>query len=415
MRSIKKSRLAKFGAAAVASVLILTGCSGNKLGEEGESDGTFKVFFTADMSGATATFNRGLLSGIKAAIGEINENGGVAGREIELVEHNDQNDPTTAVSALQKEINSGNRPDLVYPGGSSAVTLSLLPITSKEKILSLGATVATEVNDPDKYPYHFGTAEPGQAYVPAFIKIAQEQGYKKVAMIYANTPTGQAAEKYYREAIEAEGMELQAVGYDNTALDMTPQLAQLKSGNPDALVLDGYGTPVQYVVRSRAGMNWDIPTFTDQTASTFPFVAQFSDEELTGLKVVQANWTVREDVVPEEMKKFVETVKQHPEADTLDKTGVRLSAVAAATVQLVAWAAEHNGGKTDADSITNTLENDLPEKGGDATPWVTDSKGENYFRFSGDDHFPTPLPGTYLYIDPGMYDEDGLYIPGMRP
>src|SRR5699024_4959152 len=174
------------------------------------------------MTGATSTLNRGLLSGIKVAVDQANAAGGIGGREVELIENNDQNDPTSAVSALQEQINSGNKPDLVYPGGSSAVSLSLLPITTREEILTIGATVASQLNDPESFPYHFGTAELTNAYVPPFGQIAAEQGFEKIAMIFANTPTGQAAEAAYREDLEAAGMEFVSVGYQPDALDMTP-------------------------------------------------------------------------------------------------------------------------------------------------------------------------------------------------
>lgn len=394
--------------------LALAGCGGQRLGEDSSSDGPFRVFFTADMTGSTSTLNRGLLAGMKVAIEDANASGGIGGRQVELIENNDQNDPTRAVSALQEQINSGNKPDLVYPGGSSAVSLSLLPITTREKILSMGATVAPQLNDPEAFPYHFGTAEQTSAYPPSFGAIAKDRDFKKVAMIFANNPTGQSAEAVYREELEDAGLELVSVGYQPDSLDMTPQLEQLRSQNPDALIFEGYGTPVQYLMRSRSGMRWDIPSFSTQTSSTYPFVNDFSEEELEAVRVVQSNWTVNEGETPDEMAEFINKVKAIPEGDHLPETGVRLPAVAAATVQLAAWAVEKNGGKSDTASIVETLYSDLPEEGGDATPWVTDSKGPNVYRFSEETHFPVSPPEIFLYIEPGMYDDGGMYVPGKR-
>lgn len=401
-------------AGALVLPLVLAGCGGQQLGEESSTDGPFRVFFTADMTGATSTLNRALLSGIKVAVDDANANGGIGGREVELIQNNDQNDPTSAVSALQEQINSGNKPDLVYPGGSSAVSLSLLPITTREEILTIGATVASQLNDPETFPYHFGTAELTKAYVPPFVRIAEEQGFGKVAMIFSNNPTGQAAEAAYRKDLEAAGLEFVSVGYQPDALDMTPQLEQLRSQNPDALVFEGYGTPVQYLMRSRSGMRWNIPSFSTQTSSTYPFVDNFSEEELEEVRVIQSNWTVNQGETPEEMVEFIEKVKATPEGDTLPKTGVRLPAVSAATLQLAAWAVEQNGGKTDVAPIIETFYESLPEEGGDATPWVTDSKGPNAYRYTKDNHFPFSPPEIFLYIEPGMYDETGMYVPGKR-
>ncbi|GLB63407.1 hypothetical protein NCCP2495_12850 [Dietzia sp. NCCP-2495] len=406
--------VSKVLAGALALPLVLAGCGGQQLGEESSSDGPFRVFFTADMTGATSTLNRALLSGIKVAVDDANAAGGIGGREVVLVENNDQNDPTSAVSALQEQINSGNKPDLVYPGGSSAVSLSLLPITTREEILTIGATVASQLNDPEKFPYHFGTAELTDAYVPPFVQIAEERDFTKVAMIFSNNPTGQAAEAAYREEVEGAGLEFVSVGYQPDALDMTPQLEQLRSQNPDALIFEGYGTPVQYLMRSRSGMRWDIPSFSTQTSSTYPFVNDFSEEELEAVRVIQSNWTVNEGETPAEMASFIDKVKEMPEGDTLHQTGVRLPAVSAAAVQLTAWAVEQNGGATDTESIVDTFYNDLPEEGGDATPWVTDSKGPNPYHYSEETHFPFSPPEIFLYIEPGMYDDGGMYVPGKR-
>ncbi|KAA0918447.1 ABC transporter substrate-binding protein [Dietzia sp. ANT_WB102] len=404
----------KLLAGALALPLVLAGCGGQQLGEEASSDGPYRVFFTADMTGATATLSRALLSGMKVAVDDVNAAGGIGGRQVELIENNDQNDPTSAVSALQELINSGRKPDLVYPGGSSAVSLSLLPITTREEILTIGGTVASQLNDPESFPYHFGTAELTDAYVPPFTMIAEERGFEKVAMIFSNNPTGQAAEVAYREEITAAGLEFVSVGYQPDALDMTPQLEQLRSQNPDALIFEGYGTPVQYLMRSRSGMRWDVPSFSTQTSSTYPFVDDFSAAELEQVRVIQSNWTVDEGETPAEMVEFIDKVKALPEGDTLSKTGVRLPAVSAATFQLTAWAAEKNGGKTDTASIIDTFYNDLPEEGGDATPWVTDSKGPNPYRFTEENHFPLSPPEIFLYIEPGMYDAGGMYVPGKR-
>lgn len=404
----------KLVAGLLAAPLVLSACGGQQLGEESSSDGPYRVFFTADMTGPTSTLNRGLLAGIKVAVEEANEDGGIGGRQIELVENNDQNDPTSAVSALQEQISSGNKPDLVYPGGSSAVSLSLLPITTREEILTIGATVAAQLNDPDKYPYHFATAEPTGAYVPPFIDLAKERGYEKIAMIFSNDPTGQATEATYREQIEGAGIEFTSVGYQTDALDVTPQLEQLRSQRPDALVFEGYGTSVQYLIRSRSGMNWDIPSYSTQLSSTYPFVANFSPEDLDGIQVVQSNWTVNEGDTPAETDEFIDRVKEIPEGDSVADTGIRLPAVAAAAIQLAKWAADNGDDDTSTKAMVETLYSKLPDEGAENTPWVTDSKGANPYKYSAENHFPSSPSESFLYIDPGMYDEDGMYVPGRR-
>lgn len=399
-----------------ATAMALVGCSDTRLGEEAatSSDGPYRIFFTADMSGPTSSVSRSVLAGVKAATEQVNESGGISGRQVELIENNDQNDPTMAVSALQEQINSGNRPDMVYPGGSSAVSLSLLPITTREEIFSAGATQSDLLNNPEEFPYHFGTTEPMSTYVDALVNELQDKGHQKVAMAFSNDPTGQASESVYREVIEEAGLDFTSVGYPTDALNMTPQLEQLRANDPDALVFEGYGTPVQYVMQSLTGMRWDVPAYGTATSSAFPLVDHFSPEQLANVLVVQENWAIDDGEVAEEMTAFAERAIATSEGSVVADIGIRTPAVAGATVQLAQWAAEKTDGDTSAKAMAEALTSGIPEDGGEATPWVTDAKGPNPYRYTATNHFPTGSPEVPQFIKPGTYDELGLYVPGAQ-
>lgn len=413
---MKTTRLLPLVAGIAATALALTGCSDTRLGDDAatSTDGPYRIFFTADMSGPTSSASRAVLAGVKAATEQVNEAGGIGGREVELIENNDQNDPTMAVSALQEQINSGNRPDMVYPGGSSAVSLSLLPITTREEIFSAGATQSDLLNDPEKFPYHFGTTEPLKTYVQALVNELEEKDHQKVAMAFSNDPTGQASESVYREVIEEAGLEFTSVGYPTDALNMTPQLEQLRATDPDALVFEGYGTPVQYLIQSLTGMRWEIPAYGTATSSTFPLVDHFSPEQLASVLVVQENWAVNDGEVAEEMQVFAERSINTPEGSVIAETGIRTPAVAGATMQLARWAAEESDGDTSAQAMADALTSGIPEDGGDATPWVTDAMGPNPYRYTATNHFPAGSPEVPLFVKPGTYDELGLYVPGAQ-
>lgn len=93
-------------------------------------------------------------------------------------------------------------------------------------------------------------------------------------------------------------------------------------------------------------------------------------------------------------------------------TGIRTPAVAGATVQLARWAAEQTDGDTSAQAMAAALTSGIAEDGGDATPWVTDAKGPNPYRYTATNHFPTGSPDVPLFISPGTYNERGFYVPG---
>jgi len=54
---------------------------------------------------------------------------------------------------------------------------------------------------------------------------------------------------------------------------VTSQLQQLQATKPQALFMQGFGSPVGVILSSRAKLGWTIPTIGDLTASTTPLIS----------------------------------------------------------------------------------------------------------------------------------------------
>lgn len=410
-----KPRSMKRGCAAVltavTAVASLAACGGSNSSKD-ESSSPFKVYVSIDLSGATKTYSVPIVDGLEIMAADINKAGGIQGRKVEIDTADDQNNPTKAVSLLQKRMSSGDKPDLVYAGGSSSVTLSLLPVLSRNKILSMSGTVSNVLNDPAKYPYHFSVSPPGSAYAPAQADEAVAKGFKKVAMLFSNDATGQSTLELYQEAFKKAGIELVSAGYDATALDMTSQLQQLKSKNPDALVINGYGTAALYAFRGRAQLGWNIPTYGDQLSSSFPLVKNLKASELENVKIVTSSTAVVGGNQSELVPAFVEEIKAGKNAASLQVTGYGLFSVGHDILALVNFAADQ-AKSTKTEDVTNALQN-LKVAG--TVPWLASGKGGDavLFEYSKTNHFPTAGPGLIVFVAPGSYNADGLYEPGKR-
>lgn len=404
----RQLRLATVLTGALLLVLSLAACGGSN----GTKSGTapFLVYFTGDYSGAVSAYTVSEDAGLKLAVDEFNSSGGINGRKIQLETANDQNDPTKAVSLLQQRLSSGSKPDLVYPGGSSAVSLSLLPLLTRNKIVSIGGTVSDLLNDPAKFPYHFGISSPGRDYAPALIAEAQAKGYKKIAMLYSNDATGQSSAAIYKAAVEGAGMQFIEARYETTALDMTSQLSQLRAQSPDALIVNGYGTAALYVMRSRAQLGWTIPTFCDQLSSSFPYLKNLSADQLTGVKVVLSASTLSTSERHPGLADFLTKIKAGSAAGNLSTTGWGLYATGHDMLALYVYAARQ-AKSTDPDKVKAALENLTQPTG--APLWYAAGPSGQYlsFAYSSKTHFPTAGASTFQYVAPGSYDSDGFYAP----
>lgn len=371
--------------------------------------GPFVFYVSIDTSGPTAILSGGLLGGARAAIKDINAKGGINGREIKLEVSNDQNNPTKAVSELQRRLAKG-KPDLVYPGGSSAVSMSMLPILTRDKVLSVGATSSIQLNDPEKFPYHFGVTPPSAAYVPTFIQLAKAKGYKKVAMIYSDDATGQSSFKQYEKQVKQAGIELISAGYDTTALDMTPQLQQLRSQNPDALIINGYGTAVLYLLRGRAQIGWNVPSYGDQLASPSPIAGKVTAAQIKNYQVIMQTSSLAGDEQHPGLAKVIAAFKSSDEAKYLTQTGLAVFTTTYDLLQFVTYVAGREK-TTDPAKLAKAFEKFKTPAN---PPWV--GKGPNgevtRFEYTPSNHFPKTSATSFKYVQPGTYNADGLYVPG---
>src|SRR6202050_694194 len=227
----------------------------------------FVVVESLDFSGPGKAYGAGESLGLQGAANELNKSGGILGHKVVIKEVNDESDPTQGVSGLQQLLSSGVTPNMVWAGSNSTVTHAQLPVLMSHKIISFDATSASNLNDPSTYPYYFATNQTVTSSVPAFVAIAKQQGWKKVAMIYGNDVSGQASEQAYQSALSAANIKLVSTSYSDTALSMTPELDSLRSQNPNALIVSGFGTAAIYVVKSRAQIGWSLPTYADFLAS----------------------------------------------------------------------------------------------------------------------------------------------------
>ncbi|MGH8828505.1 MAG: ABC transporter substrate-binding protein, partial [Jiangellaceae bacterium] len=106
---MKRNRLPVLAALATAS--LLTACGQGVLGgdssESGDEAGPIVLGMVAPMSGSSAAIGPYMENGAQLAIDEINADGGVLGRDLELDVQDGACDPTTAVAAANKLVSAG--------------------------------------------------------------------------------------------------------------------------------------------------------------------------------------------------------------------------------------------------------------------------------------------------------------------
>ena len=90
----------------------------------------YKIASILPLTGKNGNYGMLIKNGLELAKEEINKNGGIKGRSLEIIYEDDQADPKLAVSATEKIINFDNVPIIFGPWASSSV-LAMAPIAEK--------------------------------------------------------------------------------------------------------------------------------------------------------------------------------------------------------------------------------------------------------------------------------------------
>lgn len=193
------------------------------------------------MTGVFAFAGVGVNAGISDYVKIVNDGGGIKGRKIRYVPEDTGYKVDVSVAAYKK-ITSQNKVHLYY-GDSTAFAKTINPELDRSgAILMAGASFATELNDPQKYPNQFLV---GPDYTEMFgillRHIAKEKPGAKVAFVYSDSEFG-------RDPIESSEALAKKMGLNVAIKIMTPpgsvdvstEVIKLRRAAPDYTIFHGY-------------------------------------------------------------------------------------------------------------------------------------------------------------------------------
>src|ERR1035437_2129703 len=193
------------------------------------------------MTGVFAFAGVGINDGLADYVKIVNDAGGIKGRKLRYVPEDTGYKVDVSVAAFKK-ITSQNKVNLYY-GDSTAFSKTINPELERTgNILMTGASFATELNNPQKYPDQFLV---GPDYTEMFgillRHIAKEKPGAKVAFVYSDSEFG-------RDPIDSSEALAKKLGLSVPVKIMTPagsvdvsgEVIKLGRAAPDYTIFHGY-------------------------------------------------------------------------------------------------------------------------------------------------------------------------------
>lgn len=215
----------------VALVLGLSACGG----DGGSSSDEVKIAIEGPISGDQAANGQDMRNAARLAVDQANAEGGVLGREIELVEADDEADAEVGKEVAQDAVDEGVFA-VVGPYNSSVgvenlkiyLDAGVIPIhlTSNAATDGLGYTVQ---------PKDYQTAPIEAKAIGGFFKA------RRVAIVYDTSTYTAGIAKQVRQALEADGVDVVLnKSFSTDELDPAALVREIKSANPDLFYSSTY-------------------------------------------------------------------------------------------------------------------------------------------------------------------------------
>lgn len=227
-------RAVKLMAMLLLVVSILAGC-GEKEAE------TVKVAIVAPLTGDFAEYGTGFENAVKLMAEEWNENGGVLGKEIEVVSYDDKNSGEEAASIAERIVGDESI-SAVVGHFASGVSMAASPTYQEVGIVEISPS-ASHPDYSSGGDYIFRNNSLINVEVGEILEIAtQVFDTKKIAILSVKTDWGTATSNILIDNLTNEYPNLEIVGHEEVVdgtVDFSPTVTALAENDPDSIVVVG--------------------------------------------------------------------------------------------------------------------------------------------------------------------------------
>lgn len=244
---------------------VLAGLAAGCGGGEKKAD-TIKVGANLEMTGGSASYGISSKNAIELAFKEINEKGGINGKQLELVVADNKSEAAEATNAMQKLVSQDNVVAVIGPNLSSSV-IAASAINNSAKVLDIApmatnpyVTVDQGSGKTKDFNYRTCFIDPFQGTVMAKFATA-ELGVGNAAILIDNSSDyAKGLAQFFKENFVKEGGAVTAEeSYLQKDTDFKATLTKIKATNPDFLYVPGYYQEVGLIVKQARELGMNMP------------------------------------------------------------------------------------------------------------------------------------------------------------
>jgi branched-chain amino acid transport system substrate-binding protein len=353
MRDLSPARLWRVALVA-AALAAVGGCGGDD--EAGSDAEPIRIGVNVELSGPASVLGRAYADAAKLRARILNEQeGGIMGRPIELVVHDNRSDQTEALTLTQELAEREEVVATIGPG-TSPTSLAAMGAILKSGVptFSLGSAEAI-VSPAAERPNVFKTTPDGDVAAGAIADDLERRGIRRIGLLSTNNPYGDDGLQAIEALADKGAIELVAAEkFEEDDPDTTPQLRRLLDADPEALVVWAIPPGAPTVRRDAVEkLDVDVPMYFDSGAGAELFL-ELAGASANGARIAQPKSLVWEQVAADDPS--ARQLERFGEAYTKEYGEISGFAGYAWDSLGMLKAAIEKAGSTEADEVISALE-----------------------------------------------------------
>ena len=249
---------------------------------------TFDIDAVLPLTGGGAFLGTAEMRALQRFEKVVAATGGVHGRPVRIIFHDDQSSPQLAVQ-LANQIKAAKPPVIL---GSALVALcnAMAPLMKDGPVLYCMSPGIT----PTPGGFAFSSSVSTRGLAGGLLRYFGEHGWKRVALITSIDATGQDALRNFKSLVASQGpdgVELVAdAQFNPTDVSVAAQIEKLKAANPDVLVAWSTGGPIGTVFKALQQTGLQIPVATTDGNMTYAQMTQYATFLPGDLYIASPDW-----------------------------------------------------------------------------------------------------------------------------
>ena len=286
---------------------------------------------------------------------QLNKDGGVLGRKIELVVYDDEGKAEKTITLVKRLVES-DKVDLIIGPTLTGNTMAAIPVAERAETPMISIAGGGVIVDPVK-KWVFKTPHTDKMATEKVFLDMKRRGITSIALIYGNDGYGKSASAATKALAPAYGMTIVAdESYFAADVDMTAQLTKIKNTpGVQAIFNLGFGQSAAIVTKNAKQLNIGLPYYESHGVNSKSFIQLAGIDATNGIRLPASAVLVAEALPANDPQKAV-TMKFKTETETAFKTEVSTYGGHAYDALQIALTAIQRAGTTDKAKVRDEIE-----------------------------------------------------------